>query len=212
MYHPKQTCYDVIPIGGDSRLSYGYTPRWNKKTQSWYFVDFLAETNATFYRYDYAEQQLYSSKVNNESIIPTFMLPMKRNNQFAVGNVKRIVVIQWDGKSPDATLASNRTGIEEEPIYATSGLDTGASDPTGRLVTGTFRFSGCIANQDANANVYSFRKNGQIMRIISNVKTIGGLAWNKKKKLMYYFDLCNYNIMEYKWDPKTGNISKYQTN
>lgn len=208
MCHPKQVCYEIIPVG-DTRLSYGYTPHWNEKTNSWYCVDFLAENNATFYRFDCEEQRMYSSKVKNESIIPTFMLPMKHKDQYAVGNVKRIVVVQWDGKCEYATLVRNQTGIEEEPIYANSGLDTGSIDPKGRLVTGTYRFSGCVANQDVDGNAYLFKKSGDIRKIIENVKTIGGLAWNKHKRLMYFFDLCNYNIEEFKWDRKTGKLSKY---
>lgn len=142
-------------------------------------------------------------------IYPTSILPMKRDNYFAVSVAftKRIVLIYWDERSPLVTLVNNQTGIEEDAMYATNSLNGSAFDPFGRYVAGTYRFTGCVANGAIDSNVYLIKRNGQIVRIISNVKTIGGIVWNKRKRLVYFYDSCDYNIREYQWDPKTGHFS-----
>lgn len=161
-----------------------------------------------FYRYDYAQNQVYGAALDTGRISLTFAVPLAGNkNELAVGNDKQIVVINWDGVSPTATLARNQTPIGD-PNYSYNHLDFAGIDPKGRLATGTYRTIGCVQTQPANNTAYLIELNGEIVPLIQNVDTVAGFAWNRKKKLFYYFDSCNYIIYEYKWSPKTGMIRK----
>lgn len=162
-----------------------------------------------FYRYDYAENRLYSATVVGGLADPSFFLPMAGcKNKFAASSDKSIVLIHWDGISPKATLICNLTTIEQNRIYANNYLDAGSVDPKGRLVAGTFRRDACVATSEANATLYLFKKDGEIVPLIHNLDTIGGMAWNVRKKLFYFFDSCKFTIIEYKWCPRTGKIRK----
>lgn len=208
MYYFQQTCYKVIPVGDDVRLSYGAAPFWDKETQSWYAVDYLAADNQTFCRFDYWEQRLYRANIENTPIGASFILPMKPSNYYAAGSGKSILVIYWDGRSPYVTLVKNGSYFETDPIYANNSVDVATTDPFGRLTVATYRSVACLEKPDVDSNVYSFRKNGDILQIISNIKSFGGFAWNRKKKAVYFFDSCDYKLREYKWDKKTGLLSK----
>ncbi|XP_055296952.1 putative sugar lactone lactonase YvrE [Sitodiplosis mosellana] len=197
--------WSITPIAPDI-LSYGYNPYWDAETQSLYLVDYLGNREQLFYRYDYAQNRLYSATLAGGLINPTFALPMIGHNELAASNDKRIVVINWDGVSPTATTVRNITAIEQNPIYASNHLDIGGIDPEGRLVTGTYRTVGCVRTSDVNGTVYVFRQNGDIVPLIQNLDTVAGFAWNKRKKLFYFFDSCTYTIFEYKWSPETGEI------
>lgn len=199
---------EVIPVGGDARLVYGFAPFWDKKTQSWYFVDFASETNKSFCRFDYAEQKLYQASVPNENLAPTSFIPMKQDNYFLAGLAfqKRIVKMYWDGRSEYITVDGNKTIVE--PETSSTLLDLSTVDPFGRFVAALYRFTGCRDDGNVTTNVYLYRKNGQAVRIISDIQTSGGLCFNKERRLMYFFDSCDYNILEYQWDPKTGTLCK----
>lgn len=133
---------------------------------------------------------------------------MAENNKMAVADsfARKVMVVSWDGKSPTATVDRNVTSFEEN--IKTNVLDFAGVDPKGRLVTGTYRFKGCVRTPDPNAAVYVVELNGQIVPIINDIATIAGLAWNKRKRLMYFFDSCTYTIFEYRWSPKDGTVCK----
>lgn len=171
----------------------------------------MANGDEIFHRYDYAQNRLYSATLEGGVINPTFVIPLAGcRDELVVSNDKRIVVVRWDGVSPTAVTLRNMTAIEQDPIYASNHLDLAGVDPKGRLVTGTYRTVGCVRTTDVNGTVYVFRKNGEAVPLIHNLDTVAGFAWNKRKKLFYFFDSCTYTIIEYKWSPKTGNIRKEQ--
>lgn len=180
------------------------------QTQSWYAADFLNADNKSFCRFDYAENRLYRASLENMTINSVFILPMIRNDYFAVAfsSTKRIPIVHWDGKSTFAKFVHDESGVEQEQRFQTNNLDYSTTDPFGRFVAGTYRLKGCVANQDIDGNIYVFEKNGEIVQVIPNIKTVGGLAWNREKKLVYFIDSCDYKLREYEWNPKTGTLRK----
>lgn len=207
----------ITPIG-PQRIGLVWSPHWDVKTQSLYMADISAGLiNSTvgqppFYRYDYAENRLYSVTVEGGIVDPSFFLPMAGcKNEFAASNDKRVVVLYWDRVSPSATLVRNMTAVEQNSIYANNHFGTGNVDPKGRLVAGTYREDTCVWTSEANGTLYLFRKDGEIKPLIHNLGTLGGLAWNKKKNLFYFLDSCTYTLFEYKYCPRSGKIRKQMT-
>lgn len=197
---------------GSHRFGFGFSPYWDVKSQSLYMTDYTAGVeDPIYFRYDYAEKHLYSAAVEGGLYNPSFFLPMAGcKNKFAASSDKRVVVLHWDGVTPNATLVCNMTAIEQDPIYASDHFDSGRVDPKGRLIAGTYRQSLCVRNSDVNGTLYLFKKDGKIVPLIHNTDTIGGLAWDKAKNVFYFFDSCKYTIYEYKWCPRSGRIRKKQ--
>lgn len=125
----KKECTRNITITAiaPNKLDYAYTPFWDVKSQSLYFVDFLGAGGQFFYRYDYAKKRLYSAGFDGVPILPTFFLPLAGcKNEFAVADSfnRWIPIVRWDGVSnKNLTVVRNRTSIEQGPTYALNVLD-----------------------------------------------------------------------------------------
>lgn len=171
-------------------------------------IDYFGSEGRIMYRYDYAKKRLYGAGLKNAQITTTFAIPMAGcKHELAVSDEKNVMVVHWNGKSPNSTLVRNTTSVEEDQTEINN-LDQGKVDPLGQLMTGTYRDDGCVRSVEPNGTLYLFRKNGEIAELVQGLYTIGGMAWNNKKKLFYVFDSCNYTIYEYIWSPHTGYISK----
>lgn len=82
----------VVPISSQ-KLSYGFTPYWDVKSQSLYFVDYVGKLVC---RYDYAQKRVYCATLEGDAINPTFFLPMAGcKHEFAVSNDRRVVVVRF---------------------------------------------------------------------------------------------------------------------
>lgn len=193
-------------------LTYAYSPFWDEETQSLYYVDYVGgNQNRTLYRYDYNSGIVYSAAIRTGFFLTTYCLPIKcSKDEYIVGNsyLKRVCRVRWDGVSEFADIISNKTELDPDYPLDQIEMDTGVVDPLGQLLSGTYRMKGCPPTTDPFGTVYLFRKNEKIVTQIPCMREVSGFAWNTKKKLFYYFDSCDYNIREYKWNSKTGRISK----
>lgn len=60
-----------------------------------------------------------------------------------------------------------------------------------------------------DAKLYRHVKGEAVAQVvISELGLPNGLTWNLKKKKFYYIDSLAYDVREYDYDEKTGNICK----
>lgn len=174
---------------------------WDSPTQSLYAVDLISpEGTNSIYRYDLKTGQMYGAQITGEES-PNFILPIEGcDNEFIVGLLYFAKVIRWDGVSATATVL--RTLFEVE-----GHLDVSQVDDKGRLFTGTFNDTVfCSAPAEFAAYRYA---NSQLTKIISNTRLTTGWAIDYKRNKLYYTDACTYQIQQFDYDFRTGDISKY---
>lgn len=65
----------------------------------------------------------------------------------------------------------------------------------------------CSAPPNYGFYLYSKKlKSGKRQQKFDNFITTTGMAVDRKKNKLYHADACGYTIMQYDWDPKTGEI------
>lgn len=182
----------------------GEVPHWDAKTQSLYYLD-IDDANSSILRYDYAENRVYRATVEGAPIL-LFILPIKcSNDQFLVGINRQAVIIQWDGRSPKAT-----------PIGTLFEVDTGTSnrfndcktDAHGRFYGGTKSVDTCDGTTPTGS-FYKFEKRNGLKNLFGNISISNGFTWARKTNKFYYIDSCAYDIKEFDYDPKTGDLCKF---
>lgn len=187
-------------------------PHWDVNTQSLYYADLAANgSENTLLRYDYKENRVYTASIINRNKFASFLIPLKcKKNQFAVGIGRSIEIIKWDGCSPFAKVIRTIVNVEVDSRYDTNVFNDGKADPCGRFFGGTERTAFCRNDsQLANASFYRFTSEDGLRQLKSDVYSSNGLTWNTKKKKFYYIDSCKFDIKEYDYDKKTGEICKY---
>lgn len=192
------------------RTRLGEIPHWDWQTKSLYYVDIHdnGDYNSSLLRYDYLENRVYSASVDGARTL-LFLLPIAcTKDQFLVGIDKTAVIVKWDGKSPKATVL--------RPLFE---VDCGTSDvlfndvktdERGRFYGGTkvvVEGKPCVSGGEPIASFYSYEKGKCLKKLFGNVTISNGLTWVRTTKKFYYIDSCTYNIMEFDYDRKTGDLS-----
>lgn len=187
------------------RNSVGEVPHWDRPSRSLYYID-IHNYNSSLLRYNYDENRVYTATIDGARTL-LFLLPIEcTKDQFLVGIDRTAVIAKWDGRSPKATVI--------QPLFE---LDCGTSnvindiktDERGRFFGGTKCVESCDTNDAASGAFYGY-ENGKCLRtFFDNVFISNGLTWVRKTKKFYYVDSCTYDIKEFDYDPKTGNICMF---
>lgn len=145
----------------------------------------------------------------NEPVV-SFIIPVTGEaEQFAVGLMRRIAIIKWDGKSTVAKVLRVALEVEKGDKLVHNRFNDGKADPTGRIYSGTMRREQCGDIFDVNdGTLYKYAKGEEAKSLVAPIGVSNGLAWNQKSGKFYYIDSCAMNIREYDWDAKTGDIGK----
>lgn len=189
-------------------MTYGYSPTWDCLSRSLFLVDLNDYTNTTrpnIFRYDYKSKKLYSATINGGKLSsPSFILPIAyTTNTYVVSIDRHLALVSWDGVSTNANVARDSFAVEESPIYSSNHFDNGKVDPEGRLVAGTYRVDNCVKTNSANCSIYLFRKNKDILTLVSNLSSATGMEVRWKfhhetfKKLRYVLVKYLFNILLY---------------
>lgn len=147
--------------------------------------------------------------LENEPVV-SFIIPVNgETNQFAVGLMRRIAIIEWDGKSSSAKMLRVALEVEKDDKLVHNRFNDGKADPTGRIYSGTMRREqrGDIFDE-TDGTLYKYAKGEEVTSILARIGVSNGLAWNAKKDKFYYIDSCAMNIREFDWNAKTGDIGK----
>lgn len=91
-------------------------------------------------------------------------------------------------------------------------MNDAKADPLGRLFCGVMpvKEGAAVFVHTADARLYRHEKgqtNGQL--VIDELGIPNGLTWDSKKKKFYYVDSLAFDIREYDYEEKTGNICKF---
>lgn len=179
-------------------------PQWDVKTQSLYFID-IAAVNSTLNRYDYNENRVYEAKVDGAADL-LFLMPIKcKKNYFLVGIENKAMITIWDGRSPKAIVLGS---LFELDVGTSNLINDVKTDRYGRFYGGTKCVENCFPNQTASSAFYTYRPNIGVHEFFGDVKISNGITWVRKTKKFYYIDSCSYDVKEFDYDPKTGNISE----
>lgn len=184
-----------------------YSPHWDEKTQSLYFVDFLSPTRV-LNRYDMRENRIYSATIEGNQV-PAFFIPLKkRANQFAGGIERTVKIINWNGIDPIGTTSQHLFTVEKSSKYDGNYWDIAKASPSHKFYGGTYRIEICSFTSAANASLYGYSKEAGVIRLLRNEKVAAGIDWNEKEKKFYHIDSCNGIIREFDYDPKTFELCK----
>lgn len=60
----------------------------------------------------------------------------------------------------------------------------------------------------AAGTFYRYIKGEGVKDLLHNIHVSNGLAWNEKEKKFYFIDSCKFDVKEYDYDQKSGDICK----
>lgn len=146
---------------------------------------------------------------------PSFIIPVEgERNKFAVGLKRRIAIVEWDGNSVSAKVLYDALVVEKEDKFQNNRFNDGKADSAGRLYSGTMRRvkDGKILYDVTDGTLYRYTNGDEVKPLVEKIGISNGLAFDEKKRKFYYIDSCGSNVREYDWDPKTGDISKWNGN
>lgn len=128
--------YKIEVVESSPRSVLGEGPHWDVERQSLYYIDIYG-TSQSLSRYDYNEDKTYNAKILGYPVV-SFIIPVdKTSDQFLVGVGKKLVIIQWDGKSSEAKPVSVVGEVESDMLE--NRFNDAKCDPSGRFYGGTMR-------------------------------------------------------------------------
>lgn len=180
-------------------------PHWDAATRSLYYVD-IAGKNSSINRYAFDDDRVYRATIDGAPNL-RFILPINcGQNYFLVGIGLKAVKVQWDGRSPKATVLSTLFEIDENPTNLINDVKTDAS---GRFYGGTNSVDPCDDTKTPTGGFYTYNKQElSLHKFFGNVAISNGLTWVEQTSKFYYVDSCTYDIKEFDYNAETGNLSK----
>lgn len=148
---------------------------------------------------------MYQARIKNAATV-LFILPIKCfKDHYLVGIDLKAVIVYWNGRSPEATVISTLFELDENPTNVINDIKT---DAYGRFYGGTKSVESCDTGTPPTGAFYTYNKRKGVQKIFDNVYISNGLTWVRKTNKFYYADSCTYDIKEFDYDPKTGNLCK----
>ncbi|CRK88362.1 CLUMA_CG002139, isoform A [Clunio marinus] len=183
----------------------GEGPHWDVERQSLYYNDIYGDKQSIS-RYDYNEEKTYNALIPGHPVI-SFIIPVDgTKDQFIVGSGKKIVLIQWDGKSVEAKAV--KTIGEVESDMPENRFNDAKCDAFGRFYGGTMRIE--LEHdifEKRLGTFYRYTNKEKFVPLKNQIGVSNGLTWNKEANKFYYIDSCDLDVKEFDFDSKTGNIS-----
>lgn len=190
----------------NSKVTHGEVPHWDEEKRSLFYIN-INGPNSTFARYDYDEQCVYQATIDN---VPSllFILPVEgTTNQFIVGIERKAVIVHWDGRSPKATVL--RTLFEVDRHSSANYFNDVKTDPFGRFYGGTKCVESCDTNDRPTSGFYRYETGKGLRKLFGDVFISNGLTWSPQGSKFYYVDSCTYDVKEFDYNPKNGDICKF---
>ncbi|XP_052864811.1 regucalcin-like [Anopheles cruzii] len=186
-------------------LQLGEGPHWDAESQSLYYVCILS---ATLHRYDWQEAKTYSAPLEGATYA-SFIIPVQgRRGEFVVGSGTRLVLVSWDGRSPQACVRQVLADLG--PDAADHRFNDGKVDPHGRLYAGTMLAEDSrnhFEMDDGKLYRYEAGADCRMVPLKSKVHISNGLTWSARTNRFYYIDSFAFDIKEYAIDAD-GNLAE----
>lgn len=190
----------------------GEGPHWDEKSQSLYYVDIFG-TEYSVLRYCSLVDRTYGATIDGEPVV-SFIIPVYgTKDEFAVGLRHRVGIIRWNGKSRKAKLIRIAEDIENCKPYWENRFNDAKADPRHRLWAGTMRVEECDKPEiPTYGNLFRFSADEPAYTVSkpNSIQISNGLAFDKKRGKFYYIDSCDYNVVVYDYDSRTGNICEFR--
>lgn len=186
----------------------GEGPHWDISRQSLYYNDIYGDKQSIS-RFDYKEGKTFNAVIPGYPVI-SFIIPVDgTTDQFIVGAGKKIVLIQWDGKSGQAKALNDVGEVEQNLVE--NRFNDAKCDPSGRFYGGTMRIEvGNDIFEKRLGTLYRYTKNEKFVPLKAEIGVSNGLTWNEKTNKFYYIDSCDLDVKEFDFDPKSGNICEFK--
>lgn len=117
------------------------------------------------------------------------------------------MIAVWDGRSPKACV--------ERVIFT---LDVGSknvindvkTDEFGRFYCGTKAVPECGQSSYSGqlGGFYRYTRSKGLKEFFKKVYISNGLTWIRPTNKFYYIDSCKYDVIEFDYNPKTGDIGE----
>lgn len=134
----------------------------------------------------------------------SFIIPLNGLDEFAISIDGNVEVIRWDGTSK--TVKVVRRAVDIEPGRR---MNDAKADPLGRLFCGVMpiKTGADVFVHTADANLYRYTSGEEKVVVADKLGLPNGLTWNASKSKFYYVDSLAFDIKEYDYNIKTGDIS-----
>lgn len=138
-----------------------------------------------------------------------FIIPVQgTSDQFVLGTGTRIILVEWDGKSPIAKTVKVVGEVEKD--RNNTRFNDAKADPKGRLFAGTMRLEECGDIFAARwGTFYRYTKSSGFESLKTHIGVSNGLAWNEVTNKFYYIDSCDLDVKEFDYDSVTGDIGEF---
>ena len=194
----------VEPLVGPYELS--EAPHWDQVSKKLYFVDIFAQK---IYRYDPATKSLTSTCVEAGPV--GFAIPVNgASGKLVAGVGTDLVLLAWDGRKDLAKCASRTLATLESDPPRTRWNDAKV-DKSGRLWGGSMSLMEDGVFPPNKGSLYSVGTDLLPKKHVSPVTISNGLAWSVNDDKLYYIDSPTHQVVEYDYDPLTGDISNKRT-
>lgn len=184
------------------RSTVGEVPHWDVKTRSLYYVD-INGFNSSLLRYDFDENYVYRATIDGAPSL-LFLHPIKcMKNMFLVGIDRTVITAKWDGRSSKATPLQTLFQVDNGTTNIFNDIKT---DANGRFYGGTKSVESCDTNNSPTGAFYRYENGKCLTKLFENIYISNGLTWVRKTNKFYYVDSCTYDIKEFDYNPKTGDL------
>lgn len=164
--------------------------------------------NSSIQCYHYRANKVYKAHIDDVTLI-TYIIPVKCvADQFLVGTEHRSYIVQWNGKSPKAKIIEPVFDLDCGEKQKPTVINDLKTDPYGRIYGGMKSVESCdnLTKKNLTGSFYRYEKGKCPERLFGNVYISNGLTWIGDK--FFYADSCTYDIKQFHYNPKTGDIGK----
>ncbi|KAJ8723564.1 hypothetical protein PYW08_003476 [Mythimna loreyi] len=184
-------------------LFLGEGPHWDHRKQALYFVTLGQFNNNMIHKYVLATGVHTMTRIQGRI---GFIVPVQGTcDQFLLGVDRQFQVVRWNGQNGSPATVLRIIGEVDRNVLGTS-INDGKVDPRGRVFAGTISpgiYPVFIMNQ---GSLYRLNRSN-ITKVQDRITVSNGLAWDLRRKAMYYVDSWEWKIRRYDYDVKTGAIS-----
>lgn len=179
------------------KTTYAESPLYYPETDSLYYTD-ATGTDFQLLRYDFAENKIYTAKIEGAEGRVGFMIPIEgRCDKFLVSLKLKLIVVKWDGKSPTAKIYC--TQMENDKDVPPNFFHNGFVDSHNRLFMGTVNYHLCNPNDTSVPGGLFRSDDGKTIQstMIPKMKINNDFAIDEEKKVLYVANSCIKTIEAY---------------
>lgn len=186
------------------RCELGEAPHWDAARKSLYYVDIVGPA---IFRFDYKNGEIYKATIKDDDSPIGFFIPVNgTTDEFVIGARRRVLLIKWDGKSGQATIAKVLAEIDQG--HEGNRCNDGKVDPSGVLFFGSMGDESLDLAKNRHGAFYRYSKETGAVQLKTNIGISNGLTWDVKRKKFYYIDSKTRDVKEFDYDKATSGICK----